>query len=67
MGGKENNIQRIERERKMKLLIGTKNPVKIEAVKEAFEKYFSEIEIEGISVDSEVGDQPSDRQITIGA
>ena len=51
----------------MKLLIGTRNPVKIEAAKQAFENYFSEVETEGISVDSEVGDQPSDRQITVGA
>ena len=46
---------------KMKILIGTKNPGKIEGAKQAFEKYFDEVEIEGISVDSNVGDQPKSR------
>lgn len=51
----------------MKILIGTKNPGKIEGAKEAFEKYFDNVEINGISVDSEVGDQPIDENIMIGA
>lgn len=51
----------------MKLLIGTKNPGKIQGAKEAFEKYFNNIEIEGIAVDSEVGNQPFDKEILIGA
>ncbi|MBO4816251.1 MAG: DUF84 family protein [Clostridia bacterium] len=51
----------------MKVLIGTKNPVKIEGVKQALEKYFTNLEIEGISVDSEVGDQPIDKEILVGA
>ena len=42
----------------MKVLIGTSNPGKIQGAKEAFEKYFENVEIEGISVDSEVGVQP---------
>ena len=32
----------------MKILIGTKNPGKIEGAREAFEKYFDNVEIEGI-------------------
>lgn len=51
----------------MKILIGTKNPGKIKGAKEAFEKYFDNVEINGISVDSEVGDQPIDENIMIGA
>ena len=51
----------------MKILIGTKNPGKIEGAKEAFEKYFDNVEINGISVDSEVGNQPIDENIMIGA
>lgn len=51
----------------MKILIGTKNPGKIEGAKQAFEKYFEKIEIEGISVESEVGNQPIDEEIFIGA
>ena len=38
----------------MKILIGTKNPGKIQATKEAFEKYWEDVEIQGIPVPSEV-------------
>lgn len=51
----------------MKILIGTKNPGKIEGAKLAFEKYFENIEIEGIAVSSEVSDQPVNEEIFIGA
>ncbi len=51
----------------MKILIGTKNPGKIEGAREAFEKYFDNVEIEGISVNSEVGDQPINKEILKGA
>ena len=47
----------------MKILIGTKNPGKIEGAREAFEKYFDNVEIEGISVNSVVGDQPINKEI----
>ena len=40
----------------MKILIWTKNPGKIEGAKQAFEKYFNNVEIEGIPVKSNVGD-----------
>lgn len=39
-------------EKQMKILMGTKNPGKIEGAKQAFEKYFDNVEIEGISVSS---------------
>ena len=42
----------------MKILMGTKNPGKIQGAREAFEKYFDNVEIQGIAVGSEVGDQP---------
>ena len=51
----------------MKILMGTKNPGKIEGAKKAFEKYFDNIEIEGISVSSEVSDQPVNEEIFKGA
>lgn len=51
----------------MKILIGTKNPGKIEGAKEAFSKYFKEFDIEGISVESNVSSQPFDKEIYIGA
>ena len=51
----------------MKVLIGTKNPGKIEGAKQAFEKYFDNVEVEGIPVNSDVGDQPVDKEILQGA
>ncbi len=51
----------------MKILMGTKNPGKIEGAKRAFLKYFDNVEIQGISSDSEVGDQPFDKEIFQGA
>lgn len=51
----------------MKILMGTKNPGKIEGAKQAFEKYFDDVEIEGISVSSDVGDQPINEEILQGA
>ena len=51
----------------MRILIGTKNPGKIEGARQAFKKYFENVEIEGISVDSEVGDQPFNEEILQGA
>lgn len=51
----------------MKILIGTKNPGKIEGAKQAFEKYFDNVEIEGVQVSSNVGDQPINEEILQGA
>lgn len=42
----------------MKVLIGTKNPGKIEGAKRALAKYFDNFELEGIKVSSDVADQP---------
>lgn len=51
----------------MKALIGSTNPSKIRGAREALSKYFNEIELIGISVDSNVSGQPLDRDIYIGA
>lgn len=51
----------------MKILMGTKNPGKIEGAKQAFERYFNNVEIEGIPVSSNVGDQPINEEIFQGA
>ena len=51
----------------MKILVGTKNPGKIEGVKRAFEKYFENVEAEGIPVHSNVPDQPVNEEIFQGA
>lgn len=51
----------------MKILIGTKNPGKIEGAKQAFERYFNNVNIEGVPVSSNVGDQPINEEIFQGA
>lgn len=51
----------------MKILMGTRNPGKIEGARQAFEKYFDNVEIEGIPVNSDVGDQPVNEEILQGA
>ena len=51
----------------MKILIGSKNPVKIEAVKNAFEKYYKQVETVGFSVNPNVPDQPFNDETFFGA
>ena len=51
----------------MKILIGTSNKAKIEGARKAFEEYFENIEIEGIKVNSDVGDEPINDEIIQGA
>lgn len=51
----------------MRILIGTKNPGKIQGAKEAVKKYFDDFDIEGVSVESEVGEQPVNDEIYLGA
>jgi inosine/xanthosine triphosphatase len=51
----------------MKILVGSKNPVKINSVEEAFQNYFEEIEVVGIDVDSLVSNQPIGDETFIGA
>ena len=51
----------------MKILMATKNPGKIQGAKEAFEKYFNNVEIEGSSVESNVSNQPFNEEIFEGA
>ncbi|NMC76599.1 MAG: inosine/xanthosine triphosphatase [Candidatus Methanofastidiosa archaeon] len=51
----------------MKVLVGSKNPVKIDAAKEAFSSYFGNVEVEGVEVGSSVSDQPIDEETFEGA
>jgi inosine/xanthosine triphosphatase len=51
----------------MKVLVGSKNPVKIEAVKEAFSKYFDDVKVIGIEVESKVSNQPINDETFEGA
>lgn len=51
----------------MKILVGSKNPVKIKAVEEAFSLYYNDINVLGRSVDSGVPPQPINNQTFEGA
>lgn len=51
----------------MKILIGSKNPGKIEGAKQAFLEYYNDIEIEGIPVSSDVSEEPINDEIYQGA
>lgn len=51
----------------MKILVGSKNPVKIDAVREAFKNYFDLIEVIGLDADSQVSDQPINGETFEGA
>lgn len=51
----------------VKVLVGSKNPVKIEAVKEAFSKFFSSVKAVGVEVDSKVSIQPVNSETFKGA
>ena len=51
----------------MKVLIATKNQGKIEGARKALEQYFKDIEIKGVPVESDVSDQPVNKEIYEGA
>jgi len=51
----------------MKILVGSTNPVKIQATTEAFSKYYSDIEVIGFCVNSNVYPQPINYDTFTGA
>ena len=51
----------------MKVLVGSENPVKIEAAKEVFSKYFNRLSVTGVKVSSKVSGQPIDEETFKGA
>ncbi len=51
----------------MKVLVGSRNPLKLEATKEAFSKYFDAVEVVGIGVNSKVSNQPVEDETFTGA
>lgn len=51
----------------MKVLIGTKNPGKIEAAKRALANYFDNVEIVGVKTESNVSEQPVGKETYQGA
>lgn len=52
---------------RMRVLVGSQNPVKIEAVREAFIQYFDDVKVIGREVDSEVPAQPVNEDTFAGA
>lgn len=51
----------------MKILVGSENRVKIEAVADAFEKFYSDVEVLGVNAQSGVSDQPFNDETYTGA
>lgn len=51
----------------MKIFVGSKNPVKIDSVKEALSNYFESIEVIGMDAESGVSVQPVGEETFIGA
>ena len=51
----------------MKVLVATKNQGKIEGARRALSRYFDDIEIEGIPVESNVSEEPVNEEIYMGA
>lgn len=51
----------------MKIFVGSENPVKLDAVKEAFGFYFDNVDVAGIKVPSGVPDQPINDETLRGA
>lgn len=51
----------------VKILVGSKNPVKIKSVEEAFANYFNDLEVAGFEVESGVPVQPVNDETFTGA
>jgi inosine/xanthosine triphosphatase len=51
----------------MKVLVGSENPVKIEAAREVFSQYFGRVKVTGLGVSSKVSTQPIDEEVFKGA
>jgi inosine/xanthosine triphosphatase len=51
----------------LKVAVGSTNPVKIQAVMEAFQETFNEVEVIGIKADSHVSNQPFKEKVIEGS
>jgi inosine/xanthosine triphosphatase len=49
----------------MKIIVGSKNPVKFQATGNVLEKIYGELEVQAIDVDSGVPDQPIGLEVTV--
>lgn len=50
---------------KLTVMIGSTNPVKVQAVRVVFEKIYGEVEVCGVEVESGVGEQPMSEEETV--
>lgn len=48
----------------MKIIVGSKNPVKLNATKNAFSNFFKDVEVQGVDINSGVSDMPLTREET---
>jgi len=53
--------------RAVKIVVGSKNPTKIEGARMAFQQYFDEVEVVGVDVNTEIPPQPFDDETIKGA
>lgn len=51
----------------VRIVVGSKNPVKVEGVRQAFAQYFDPVEVDSKEVDSGVGNQPLNNDSIKGA
>ncbi len=51
----------------MKVVVGSLNSTKIEGVRKAFSQFFENVIVEGVKVNSMVGDQPFNNDVIKGA
>ena len=51
----------------MKILVGSTNDAKLLGIKEAFLRYYNDIEVSGVKCDSQVPDEPVNEDIYLGA
>lgn len=48
----------------MKIAVGSTNPVKVRAVRQVFEEYFADVQIEGVEVETGIAEQPRSEEET---
>ncbi len=51
----------------MKVIVGSRNPTKVGAVKDVFERFFGQVDVEGYEVDPGVAGQPVGDETFVGA
>lgn len=48
----------------IRVVVGSKNPVKVEAVRQVFEEYFANVQVVGVEVETGVDEQPRSEEET---